>query len=98
VQVPTSAVASLAHRRESRCVPRPATDRPFNRLRWASVRLIAAITEDGYGVDEDLRPGLGLTPGEWRTLVGTLYKQRRVDRCDSYLVLPAVRPPLERVA
>lgn len=75
----------------------PNTPRPYARLRWASIRVLAIVAEDGYSTDEALRAETGLGPAELRTIIGVLYRQRRLDRADGYLVLPASRH-LEQVA
>jgi hypothetical protein len=72
-------------------------DRPFARLRWALPRVAAILEEDGYATDELLAAELALTRGEVQTVISVGYRQRRLDRVDGYVVLPA-RPRLGRVA
>jgi hypothetical protein len=66
-----------------------APPRPYSRLRWAATRVLALVAEDGYSTDEALADSLGLPLAEIRTIVGVLYRQRRIDRAYGYLVLPA---------
>lgn len=62
---------------------------------WVLNRIVELIWEDGYATDEDLAGELGLDPGEVRTATGTLYRLRRLDRADGYLVLPErYEPPV----
>ena len=67
------------------------SSRPFSRLRWALARAVLIVTEDGYTTDEALAAELRLDYNEVRLVVGVLYRQRRLDRADGYLVLPADR-------
>ena len=61
---------------------------------WVLNRIVALVGEDGYATDEGLAGELGLDSSEVRTAVGTLYRRRRLDRADGYLVLPERREPL----
>jgi hypothetical protein len=58
-------------------------------LKWALNRVIAIVADDLYSTDETLADELGLDYGELRLVVSVLYRQRRIDRADGYLVLPA---------
>lgn len=61
---------------------------PVRRALWRIPRI---LEEDGYGTDAGLMAELGLEYGDVRTAVGILYRQRKTDRCYSYIVLPARR-------
>ncbi len=71
--------------------PSPQSSRPLGRLRWALNRVVAIVAEDGYATDHALafEFGLSLTPAELSIVLSVLYRSRRIDRCDGYLVLPA---------
>lgn len=60
---------------------------------WVLNRIVTLVGEDGYATDEGLAAELGLDFSEIRTAVGTLYRRRRLDRVDDYLVLPEHRDP-----
>jgi len=79
------------HQQGSRCPGRE----PVTGAQWQLTRRVVAILERDIGrTDADLAAMLGTTTLELRPVVGALYRQHRVDRCWSYVVLP--RPGAHR--
>ena len=66
---------------------------------WRIGRQIILVLERDIGrTDHDLARVLGVSLAELRPVTGTLYRQRKVDRCWDYLVLPWLPGAQERAA
>jgi transcription initiation factor IIE alpha subunit len=57
---------------------------------WRLGRQTLAMLETDIGrTDADLAAMLGITLAELRPIIGVLYRQRKIDRCWDYVVLPS---------